>query len=128
MSSSYSNFVWVLQYEWEIISKTGVTTIKINDMRLNLCELITIYNTVILVRSAIIVVQKLYSTSCQNNSVIGNFMKRLCTCLISMAISRSNKLWNKAEVKIWSLFQFYFLFISIENFIFWNIREPIKTI
>jgi len=27
-------------------------------------------------------------------------MKRLCTCLISMAISGSDKLWNKAKVKI----------------------------
>jgi len=27
-------------------------------------------------------------------------MKRLFTCLISMDISRLNKFWNKAEVKI----------------------------
>ena len=60
---------------------------------------ITIYNTVILVRCVIKFWDRnLYGTSCQNNSVIGNFMKRLC--LISMAISRSNKLSNKAEVKI----------------------------
>ena len=35
---------------------------------------------------------KLDSTLFQNNSVIGNFMKRLCICLIAMAIPRSNKL------------------------------------
>ena len=79
---------------------------------------ITIYKTVILVRSVIkfldrnfLIVEnhrdieknevlKLYSTSCQNNNVKGNFMKNLCTCLISMAVSRSNKLRNKVEVKI----------------------------
>ena len=43
---------------------------------------------------------KTLCTSCQNNSVIGYFMKRLCICLISMAISRSNKLCNKAEAKM----------------------------
>ena len=38
--------------------------------------------------------------SCQKNSVIGDFMKRsLCTRLISMAVSRSNKLWNKQKSK-----------------------------
>ena len=30
---------------------------------------------------------KLYSTSCQNNSFIGNFMEHLCTCSIAMGIS-----------------------------------------
>ena len=42
----------------------------------------------------------LYHTLCQNNSVIGKLMKRLCTYLISMVFSRSNKLRNKAAVKI----------------------------
>ena len=32
-------------------------------------------------------VQKLFSTVNQNNIAIGSFLKRLCTCLISMAIS-----------------------------------------
>ena len=41
---------------------------------------ITIYNTVIQIL-----------TSFQNNSVIGKIMKRLCTCLISMAVFRSTQ-------------------------------------
>ena len=61
---------------------------------------------------------KLYNTSGQNNRVIGNFMKRLCTCLVSMAISRSNKLWNKTEVK--NKVNFNFIFISIEKKLFWK--------
>lgn len=45
-------------------------------------------------------VQKRHNTSCQNNSDRGNCMKRLCTCLVAMAISRLNKLLIKAEIKI----------------------------
>ena len=55
---------------------------------------------------------KLDSTLFQNNSVIGNFMKRLCICLISLAIPRLNKLWNKAEVKYKVNFNFIFILIE----------------
>ena len=43
----------------------------------------------------------------KKNSVIGNFIIRLCTWLISMAVSRSNKLGNKAEVKSWKNPKFF---------------------
>ena len=43
----------------------------------------------------------------KKNSVIGNFIIRLCTWLISMAVSRSNKLGNKAEVKSWKHPKFF---------------------
>jgi len=51
--------------------------------------------------------------SCQNNSVIGNFMKRLCTFPISMDISLdqiSVETKQKSKYKV----DFNFIFISIE--------------
>ena len=44
-------------------------------------------------------------------------MKRLCTCLISIGNSRSNKLWNKYRSKY--EVDFNCIFISIEK-IFWK--------
>ena len=41
------------------------------------------------------------------NSVIGNFIIGLCTWIISMVVSRSNKLGNKAEVKSWKYPKFF---------------------
>jgi len=57
--------------------------------------------------------------SCQNNSVIGNFLKRLYACLISMAISRSNKL-NETKQKSKYKVDFNSIFISIEKKILWK--------
>ena len=59
-------------------------------------------------------------------------MKRLYTCLISMAVSRSNKLWNKAEIEMYNVsilcpFQFKKYFGNILNFLK-KIRESIKTL
>ena len=50
----------------------------------------------------------------------GNYMKRLCICIISMAISRSNynKLLNKPEVKIKRWFQLKKIYFgNILNFL-----------
>ena len=49
-------------------------------------------------------------------------MKRLCTCLISMAISRLNifKTKQKSTYKV----DFNFIFISIEKKYFGNIQNP----
>ena len=61
-------------------------------------------------------------------------MKRLCTCLISMAISIdqiSFETKQKSKYKV----DFNFIFISIEKQIFWKytkclekIQEPIRTL
>ena len=58
--------------------------------------------------------------SCQNNSVIGNFMKRLCTCLISMAVSIEHinfETKQKSNYKV----DFNLIFISVEKKYFGNI-------
>ena len=60
-------------------------------------------------------VQKLYSTSCQNKSVIGNFMKRLCTCLISMAISIAQISFELQSRSKKNKVNCNFIFISIEK-------------
>jgi len=53
------------------------------------------------------------STSCQNNSVKGNFMKSLSTCLISMALLNqiSFETKQKSKYKV----DFNFIFILIEK-------------
>ena len=59
-------------------------------------------------------VQKLYSTSCQNNSAIGNFTKRLCTCHISMAISIDQISFETKQKSTYKV-DFNFLLILIKS-------------
>ena len=69
-----------------------------------------------------------YSTSCQNNSVICNFLKRLCPYLISMLFLDQISFKTKQKSKY--IVDFNYIFISIENILNFieKIWDPIKTL